>query len=76
MIGYEESEQLELWNAEASFDDEQFWDLIRTQVPKWPLSWQLELTDEDKLAKEKAEQQVSEEFEAPSDEGWVESRSC
>lgn len=60
--------RLELWNAEALFDgDKQFWDLIRAQVPTWPLFRRLQLTDAHRLARIKAEQQVANEFEALSD---------
>ena len=55
----------ELWNAEALSDvDKELWDSIRAQVPTWPLFRRLELTEEDKLARQKAEQRVAQEFEA------------
>lgn len=53
----------ELWIAEALSDgDKELWDSIRTQVPTWPLFRRLELTDEDKLARQEAEKQVAPEL--------------
>jgi hypothetical protein len=39
----------------------------RAQVPSWPLFQRLRLTDVHKLAREKAEPQVAQEFEALPD---------
>ena len=59
----------ELWDAEPLSDgDKELWDSIRAQVPSWPLFRRLKLTDEHKLARQNAEQQVTQEFEALSDE--------
>lgn len=61
--------RLELWNAEGlSDDDQEFWDSIRAQAPTWPLFRRLELTEEQKRVRQKAEQQVAQEIDAPSDE--------
>ena len=59
----------ELWDAQALSDgDKDLWDSIRAQVPTWALFRRLDLSDNDQLARQKAEQQLAQEFDEPSDD--------
>jgi hypothetical protein len=56
--------RLRLWDGEAlDAADLELWDAVRHQVPHWALFNRLNLSDEQRLAREKAEQQVEQEFE-------------
>ena len=60
--------RLKMWDAEALSDDEKrLWDSICAQVPTWALFRRVSLTEEQKVARQKAEQQVAQEFETLSD---------
>ena len=65
--------RLQLWDNEAlSAEDRQLWDAVQCQVPDWALFKRLNLSDEQRAARERAEQQVQQEFEslaADHDEG-------
>lgn len=57
--------RLQLWDDEAlNAEDRQLWDAVRRQVPDWALFKRLSLCDEQRAAREKAEQQVQREFES------------
>jgi hypothetical protein len=44
--------------------DQQLWDAVKRQVPHWALFKRLNLSDEQRLARKKAERQVEQEFES------------
>jgi len=61
----------DVWHAFENLDgealdirDQELWDAVKRQVPEWALFKRLSLTDEQKLAGEKAERQVEQEFES------------
>jgi hypothetical protein len=55
----------QLWDDEAlSQEDLQLWDAVQNQVPEWALFKRLSLSDEQRATREKAEQQVQQEFES------------
>jgi hypothetical protein len=57
--------RLKIWDGEAlNPQDQALWDAVRQQVPQWALFERLSLTDEQRLAREKAERQVEQEFES------------
>lgn len=57
--------RLQLWDDEAlNAEDRQLWDAVRRQVPDWALFKRLSLSDEQRAARERAEQQVQREFES------------
>ena len=57
--------RLKLWDGEVlKIQDRQVWDAIKHQVPDWALFKRLSLSDEQKVAREKAERQVEQEFES------------
>ncbi len=57
--------RLKLWDGETlSPQDQALWDAIRRQVPQWALFERLSLTDEQRLARGKAERQVEQAFES------------
>ena len=62
-----------LWDGEAlNAQDQQLWDAVKRQVPQWALFKRLKLSDEQGLARAKAERLVEQEFEslgAERDEG-------
>jgi hypothetical protein len=63
--------RLKIWDGVAlDAQDQQLWDSVKRQVP-WALFERLILTDEQRLAREKAERQVEQEFESigPEREG-------
>jgi hypothetical protein len=57
--------RLKLWDGEVlNIQERQLWDAIKHQVPHWALFKRLSLSDEQKIAREKAERQVEQEFES------------
>jgi hypothetical protein len=61
--------RLKLWDGEAlDAQDQRLWDGVKGQVPNWALFHRLNLNDEQKQARKKAERQVEEEFESLSDD--------
>lgn len=57
--------RLKIWDGEAlNAQDKELWDAVKTQVPNWPLFKRLILSAEQKQAREHAERQVDQEFEA------------
>jgi hypothetical protein len=57
--------RLKIWDGETlSPQDQELWDAVRRQVPHWALFKRLSLTDEQRLAREKAERQVEQAFES------------
>jgi hypothetical protein len=64
--------RLKVWDGEPlNPQDQELWDAVRRQVPDWALFKRLSLTNEQRLARERAEQQVEQEFEsiAPKQDG-------
>jgi len=61
--------RLKLWDCEVlNAQDQQLWDATKRQVPDWALFKRLNLSDEQRLARKKAERQVEKEFESFGDE--------
>jgi hypothetical protein len=57
--------RLKIWDDEAlNTQDQELWDAVKYQVPHWALFKRLSLTDEQRIAREKAERQVEQEFES------------
>ena len=57
--------RLKIWDGEAlNAQDRELWDSVKRQVPQWALFKRLSLTDEQRLAREKAERQVERAFES------------
>ena len=57
--------RIKLWDGEAlNAEDQQLWDAVKDQVPNWALFKRLSLSEEQRLAREKAERQVEQEFES------------
>ena len=57
--------RLKIWDGETlDAQDQELWDAVKRQVPEWALFKRLSLTDEQRLAREKAERQVEQEFES------------
>jgi hypothetical protein len=57
--------RLKIWDGEIlSPQDQELWDAVRRQVPQWALFKRLSLSDEQRLAREKAERQVEQAFES------------
>ena len=57
--------RLRLWDGEVlNAQDQQLWDAVKRQVPHWALFNRLNLSDEQKLAREQQERQVQREFES------------
>lgn len=57
--------RLQLWDNEVlNAEDRQLWDAVRRQVPDWALFKRLSLSDEQRAARKKAEQQVEQEFDS------------
>lgn len=57
--------RLQLWDNEVlNAEDRQLWDAVERQVPDWALFKRLSLSHEQRVAREKAEQQVQREFES------------
>jgi hypothetical protein len=57
--------RMQLWDREAlNAQDRQLWDAVQRQVPDWALFKRLSLSDEQRVAREQAEQQVEQEFES------------
>jgi hypothetical protein len=55
--------RLKLWDGEVfNFHEQELWDAVGRQVPHWALFKRLSLSDEQKLARESAEQQVERSF--------------
>jgi hypothetical protein len=60
--------RLQLWDGEVlSAQDQHLWNGVKDQVPHWALFRRLNLNDEQKEVRKKAERQVEEEFECLSD---------
>jgi len=56
--------RLTLWDGEAlSARDQELWDAVQRRVPNWALFRRLSLSNEQRFAREKAEQQVEREFQ-------------
>jgi len=61
--------RLKLWDSETlSAQDQEMWDAVRQQVPNWALFNRLNLSEEQRLARESAEKQVEKEIESLSAE--------
>jgi hypothetical protein len=57
--------RLKIWDGVTlDAQEQQLWDAVQRQVPQWALFERLRLTDEQRLAREKAERQVEQEFES------------
>ena len=57
--------RLKMWDGVAlDAQDQGLWDAVKRQVPQWALFERLCLTDDQRLAREKAERQVEQEFES------------
>jgi hypothetical protein len=57
--------RLKLWDNEVlSTQDRDMWNAVQQQVPNWALFSRLSLSDEQRLARENAEQQVEKEIES------------
>jgi hypothetical protein len=57
--------RFKLWDGEAlCAQDRDMWNAVQQQVPNWALFNWLSLSDEQKLARENAEQQVEKEIES------------
>lgn len=61
--------RLKLWDGQAlDTQDQQLWDAVKCRVPQWALFHRLNLNDEQKHARQEAEDQVAREFESWSDD--------
>jgi hypothetical protein len=61
--------RLKIWDGDAlNPEDQELWDTVRRRVPQWALFKRLSLSDEQRLAREKAELQVEQEFESTGPE--------
>jgi hypothetical protein len=61
--------RLKLWDGQAlDTQDQQLWDAVKRQVPQWALFHRLNLNDEQKHARQEAEEQVAREFDSWSDD--------
>ena len=61
--------RLKLWDGQAlDTQDQQLWDAVKRQVPQWALFHRLNLNDEQKHARQEAEDQIAREFESWSDD--------
>ena len=61
--------RLKIWDGVAlEAQDQQLWNAVKRQVPQWALFERLRLTDEQMLAREKAERQVEQAFESSGPE--------
>jgi hypothetical protein len=61
--------RLKLWDHEVmNVEDQQLWDAVKSQVPRWALFHRLNLNEEQIRARKEAEQQVEREFEGLSDD--------
>lgn len=57
--------RLKIWDGDQlSADDQRMWEIVKKQVPHWALFRRLSLSDEQRIAREKAERQVESEFES------------
>ena len=57
--------RMQVWDNEVlSAEDRQLWDAVKRQVPDWALFKRLSLSDEQRTARERAEQQVQQEFDS------------
>ena len=57
--------RLKSWDGEElNAQDQELWDAVNRRVPHWALFRRLSLTNEQRLAREKAEQQVEQAFES------------
>ena len=56
--------RLKIWDGEAlDPQDQRLWDAVQSEVPNRPLFKRLKLSEEQKLARQEAEQQVERAFE-------------
>ena len=61
--------RIKLWDGEAlDLQEQQMWDAVRVQVPRWALFKRVHLSEEQKLARAKAERQVEREFQSLGDD--------
>jgi hypothetical protein len=59
--------RIQLWDSVAPApQDQQLWDSVKSQVPRWSLFQRIQLNDEQKQARKEAEYQVEQEFEGLS----------
>jgi hypothetical protein len=57
--------RLKSWDGEElNAQDQELWDAVNRRVPHWALFRRLSLTNEQRLAREEAEQQVEQAFES------------
>ena len=57
--------RIRLWDGKRlNAQDQQLWDAVRDQAPNWALFRRLNLSEEQRLARQKAERQVEQEFES------------
>src|SRR5215475_7474454 len=67
--------RMRLWDRQSLSDhDRQFWDSVRSAVPNWAIFHRLDLSDDDRRAREETEQACAkelEEFLAEADEVTV-----
>jgi hypothetical protein len=56
--------RLKIWDGEIlDAQDQELWDAVKHRVPQWALFKRLSLTDEQRVAREKAERQGEQAFE-------------
>jgi len=59
--------RIQLWDSVVlAPQDQQLWDSVKSQVPRWSLFQRIQLNDEQKQARKEAEYQVEQEFEGLS----------
>jgi hypothetical protein len=62
--------RLKIWDGEAlNVQEQELWDAVKRQVPYWALFKRLNLPDEQRLARKKAERQVELAFGSPEKNG-------
>jgi exonuclease I len=61
--------RMKLWDGEVlDAQEQQRWDAVRAQVPNWALFKRLTLSEQQKLARQEAEDQVEQEFQLLADD--------
>ena len=57
--------RIKLWDGDAlNPEDQRLWNAVKDQVPNWAVFMRLSLSEEQRLARQKAERQVELEFES------------
>jgi hypothetical protein len=61
--------RMKLWDGEVlDAQEQQRWDAVRAQVPNWALFKRLTLSEQQKLARQEAEEQVEQELQSLADD--------